>query len=111
MTHKMKLQNNPFCKIKEGSKDIEMRLYDKKRKLIKIGDLIEFTNVITEEKINVKVIKLYLFDTFRELYNSFNKVRLGYKEDEFAEPKDMEQYYSKEEIKQNGVVGIEIVII
>jgi len=111
MIHKMNLQNGPYCKIKEGTKDIEMRLYDEKRKQIQEGDLIEFTNAINEEKITVKVIKLHKFNSFKELYNNFNKVRIGYKEDEVAKPEDMEQYYSKEEIEQNGVVGIEIELL
>ena len=111
MIHKMNLQNAPFCKIKEGSKDIEMRLYDEKRKQIQEGDFIEFTNAKNEEKLIVKVIKLHRFSSFKEIYNSFNKIRLGYNENEISKPEDMEQYYLKEEIKKNGVVGIEIELV
>jgi len=111
MIHKMKLQNLPFTCIKDGSKDIEMRLYDKKRKQINIGDIIEFTNVLDDEKISAKVVNLHNFNSFKELYDSFNKTRIGYKNNEEALPEDMEQYYSKEDIKKNGVVGIEIKLI
>ena len=43
MLHQMKLKRSPFEKIKDGSKTIELRLYDEKRQKVKIGDFIEFT--------------------------------------------------------------------
>lgn len=107
----MKLNNNPFNSIKSGSKTIEMRLYDEKRRLIKVGDSIEFTNRKTNEKLNVKVVQLHLFNNFEELYKNFDKVLLGYKEKEEAHPKDMNIYYSKENQDKYGVVGIEISLI
>ena len=33
---------------------------------------------------------------------------MGYNEDDIANPKDMEKYYSKEEQEKYGVVGIEM---
>lgn len=111
MIHNMKLKEDPFYKIKNKIKDIEMRLYDEKRSLIKKGDIIEFTNITTNEKIKTIVIDLHKYNSFDELYSKFNKIRLGYKEDEKANPYDMEQYYSKDEIVQNGVIGIEIKLI
>ena len=41
MKHKMKLNNGPFERIKNGTKTIELRLNDEKRQLLKIKDLIE----------------------------------------------------------------------
>ena len=111
MKHEMKLHDQPFNSIKNGTKTIEMRLYDKKRRLIKIGDIIEFANRYTEEKICVEVIKLHIFNNFEELYKKFDKVLLGYKENEEASPNDMNIYYSKEEQEKYGVVGIEIKLI
>ena len=109
--HEMRLHNSPFNLIKSGTKTIELRLNDEKRSLIKIGDKIEFTNRITEEKIVVEVINLHKYDSFVELYKHFDKVSMGYDEDEEADPKDMEQYYSKEEQDKYGVLGIEIKLI
>ena len=34
MKHEMKLNNGPFEQIKNGTKTIELRLYDEKRKLL-----------------------------------------------------------------------------
>ena len=108
VTHELRLNEEPFNKIKNGSKTIEMRLYDEKRKLIKENDIIEFTNRSTNEKIKVKVIKLHLFNSFNDLYDSFDNVSLGYDINDKKDPKDMEKYYSKEEQEKYGVVGIEI---
>ena len=109
--HEMKLQEGPFNKIKQGSKTIEMRLYDEKRRKISKGDKISFTNIVTNEIIYTEVINLYLFDSFAELYKNFNKIEIGYEKNDVADSKDMEQYYSKEEMEQYGVVGIEIKLI
>ena len=108
MTFEMNLHPEPFSLIKSGRKDIEMRLYDERRKDIKIGDSIVFTNNVTLEKLTVEVINLYQFDDFEELYNHFEKTRLGYRDDENANPKDMEHYYSLDKILRYGVLGIEI---
>ena len=108
MMHKMKLKKSPFELIKSGTKTIELRLNDEKRQLIKVGDLIEFTNIITNETLTVKVINLYYFDSFKELYKNFDKIDLGYRKDEEASYTDMEQYYSKEKQEKYGVVGIHV---
>lgn len=109
MEHKMKLNNVPFNMIKNGKKDIEMRLYDEKRQQIKVGDTIEFTNIISGEIIKYIVKQLHTYDSFEKIYQKFDKERLGYKENEVANFSDMEQYYSQDDIKKYGVVGIELI--
>lgn len=111
MKHEMKLNNGPYMNIKNGTKTIELRLNDEKRKLLKIKDLIEFTNRETSEQILVEIVNLYHYPSFEELYKHFDKVSMGYKEDDNADSKDMEEYYSKEEQEKYGVLGIEIKII
>lgn len=108
MKHEMKLHNEPFEKIKARTKTIELRLNDEKRQLLKPKDIIEFTNRTTKEKILVEVIKLHNYESFEELYKHFDKISIGYNEDEIPNPKDMEKYYSKEEQEKYGVLGIEI---
>ena len=108
MKHEMKLHNQPFEKIKSGTKTIELRLNDEKRQLLKIKDIIEFTNRQTLEKILVEIEELHKYPSFEELYKHFDKISLGYNENEEANPKDMEEYYSKEEQDKYGVVGIQI---
>ena len=111
MIHKMNLWNDSFIAIKEGWKTIEMRLNDDKRRKIQTGDIVEFTNISTLEKMSCLVVKIYNYKTFEELYLNHSKVSIGYKEDETAKPEDMLVYYSMEEIKNYGVLGIEIKVL
>lgn len=108
MKYEMKLDNEPFKAIKNGTKTLELRLNDEKRKLLTVGDYIEFTNRVTNEKLLVKVIDLFKYNSFEELYKHFNKIEMGYSINEEANPKDMENYYSKEEQEKYGVLGIKI---
>ena len=82
MKHLMTLWDDPFNMISCGQKDIEMRLYDEKRRKINVGDTIEFTNKKTNQKMEVIVINLHIYDSFEMLYSKFEKTRLGYKKDE-----------------------------
>lgn len=106
--HKMRLWPNPFNKIKEGTKIVELRLNDEKRKLLKINDLIVFENVETNELLEVKIQNITKYSSFKELYDNYDKVSLGYDIDEIANYKDMEVYYSKKDIKKYGVLAIEL---
>lgn len=104
----MKLSSKPFEAIKNGTKTVEMRVLDEKRALLKKGDHIMFTKIgQEEEKIEVKITKLCKFNSFNDLYSAYDKILLGYKPDETANPNDMNKYYSKEELML-GVLAIEI---
>ena len=111
MEHFMQLHQGPFDAIKSGKKTIEMRLNDERRKELRVGDVIEFTNRVTLEKLEVSVENIYYFDTFEELYKYFDKISLGYKEDEIPNPKDMDIYYSKEQQEKYGVIAIKITVV
>lgn len=108
MLYKMKLNSAPFIKIRSGKKTVELRLYDEKRQKLKNGDKIEFTNIKTGESLVCNVKRLHVFPSFEELYEHFDKISIGYDEDETADFKDMEKYYSKEDENKYGTVGIEI---
>ena len=105
MLHKMKLNESPFERIKNGAKTVEFRLYDEKRQKIKIGDQIEFSKLPDlQEKLLVDVIDLYREDTFENLFRKL------YKDEEEINIKtnSMYKYYSPEQEKQYGVLGIKI---
>lgn len=108
MIHEMRLNNEPFNKIKEGTKTVELRLLDEKRKTLRVGDKIIFTNRANNEKIDVLVTNLFKADSFEPIYEKYSKVAMGYNEEEDAKSEDMEEYYSKEEIKKYGCIAIEI---
>lgn len=114
MTHYMKLKPHPFLLIASRMKTIELRLLDEKRKKIEVGDTLIFENIEDlSSKISCVVKKLHIFDNFKELYDSLPLEKCGYLpyEVETASFKDMEEYYSVDEQKRFGVVGIEIELI
>ena len=110
IAHEMKLNPAPFAMIKSGRKTIELRLFDEKRRKIKVGDGITFTNTDTGEKLTKTVKALHRFDSFETLYKTLPLLQCGYTEADVdnAHPSDMAQYYSPEEQAQFGVVGIEL---
>ena len=108
MLHKMKLQESPFERIKNGTKTVEFRLYDKKRSKINIGDQIEFSKLPDlQETILVDVLDLYRYNTFENLF----KKLFHNKEEIKRKTSSMYQYYSPDEEKQYGVVGIKISLV
>ena len=113
MTHIMQLTAHPFEMIKDGTKTIELRLYDDKRRKIHTGDTITFSNTASNEILEVKVVELFVFDSFETLYDKLPLLECGYTENDIdvAHPDDMWFYYSKEEQQQYGVVGIKIALI
>ena len=107
MLHKMKLNEGPFERIKNGTKTIEFRLYDEKRQQVKIGDKIEFSKLPDlQEKLIVDVIDLYREDTFenlfRELYSDEEEI--------IQKTQLMHTIYSPEKEQQYGILGIKIKI-
>jgi ASC-1-like (ASCH) protein len=110
----MKLKKEPFEKIWEGSKTIELRLYDEKRRNVFVGDIIEFENLSNcSQRIIVGVTALHLFDSFEKLYEVLPLEKCGYENDELdkASASDMNIYYPLEEQKSFGVVGIEFELL
>ena len=81
-THEMKLHPAPFEAIKEGCKNVEMRLNDERRQLIRCGDYIRFANVKTGEELFAKVVGREVYPSFYELYSRHDKLSIGYKENE-----------------------------
>lgn len=107
MLHKMKLKESPFERIKNGTKTVEFRLYDDKRKQINIGDKIEFSKLPDlQEKLVVEVLDLYREKTFKDL---FEKLYTD-KEEIERKTESMHTIYSLEEEKKYGVLGIRIKI-
>lgn len=111
MLHKMNLWHDSFEKIRSKTKTIEMRLNDEKRSLIKIGDIIEFTDTSNGRKIQCAVLNMFRYANFEVLYKNHDKISIGYKEHETALHSDMLIYYSENDIKKYGVVGIEVSMI
>ena len=113
MIHKMKLNESPFERIKNGTKTIEFRLYDEKRQQIKIGDTIIFLKEPDlNESFKAKVTGLLRYNSFEDMFKDFDTSILS---DKSMTKKDLinvlEQFYTKEKQKQYGVLGIRIELI
>ncbi len=114
MTHEMNLHDSPFDMIASGKKIYELRLYDEKRRDIRVGDRIHFTRSRGgDDSIDCLVVGLHLFDSFAQLYASLPLLQCGYTEEDVhtAHPSDMDIYYSKERQAAYGVVAIEIKLL
>lgn len=108
--HVMKLQEQYFNFIKDGTKIYEIRLNDEKRRKIKIGDFIEFQKEPKlEDKIVLEVDDLLYYNNFSELLDYISIIEL-------ADPSiskedlrnDLELFYSKEKQNEYGVVAIKL---
>jgi len=107
MKYEMKLQPNPFEKIGNGTKTIEIRLNDEKRQLLKVGDEIEFLlTTDTNNKIRTRVVDLLHFATFQELFMNLPPESYGSKIS--AEYFNMYEYYSRKAEEKYGVLAIKI---
>ena len=112
MKHTIKLQPEYYNYILHGTKRIEIRLNDEKRKQIKIGDTITFLkepDLI--ESFNAKVIELMHYNNFEDMLNDIDISLLADKSVSQEELiNSLEQFYSKEKQKEYSVVGIKIEI-
>lgn len=114
MTHIMRLNPLPFKMIASGEKTIELRLNDEKRRKLNRKDLITFVNTEDSIKtITAEVIDIYKYKSFKELYTDLPLLKCGYAKEDIsnAKPEDMIEYYSEEQQKKYGVLGIEIKVI
>ena len=106
--HKMNVKEKYYHMLKSGVKTIELRLFDEKRKKIKIGDFIEFSNNSdTSDKFTAQVINLHRADTFGKLCKNINCHHAGFDTNEEL-IKVLEEFYPLDKQKEFGVIGIEI---
>lgn len=110
VTHEMKLQPKFFDFIKNGTKRIEIRLYDEKRKCINLGDKIVFKKEPElEETVETTVEGLLRYKSFKELFEDFDISVLADKSMTKEELiKELETFYTSELQEKYGVLGIRI---
>ncbi len=102
------LDEDIFNVVKNGTKTVEVRLYDEKRKNIKVGDKLTFLKrPLDLETIDVVVTKLEVFDSFNSLVDKYDMKDI-YLENASREDylKLMERFYSKEDEMKYGVLAI-----
>lgn len=113
MKYEMTLQPKYYNFILNGTKRIEIRLFDEKRQQIKIGDTIKFLKEPNlNESFNAKIIGLLRYNTFEDMFRDFDVSVLSDKSMTKEELiNTLEQFYTKEKQKQYGVLGIRIELI
>lgn len=110
MEHVLKLQPRYFDYINNGTKRIELRLYDEKRQKINIGDTIIFQKEPElEVTMKVKVVGLLIYNSFEELFNDFDIEMMADKSMTKQELLNvLEEFYTREKQNKYGVLGIRI---
>lgn len=103
----MKLDPNPFERIKSGEKIDELRLNDERRQAIKIGDVIEFAKrPECIEILRVEVTSLTRHKTFSDLYEAVKSRYPEWTKEAFLER--MYQHYSKTNEEKYGALEVGI---
>lgn len=102
------LDEDIFEVVKNGTKNIECRLNDEKRRLLKIGDKLVFLKRPDDvEKIEAIVEDLKYYDNFNEIIKDYTIEEVymkGYTKEEFI--KLLERFYTNEDQNKYGVVAI-----
>lgn len=102
------LHPDVFEIVKNGNKNIEVRVNDEKRRKLNVGDeLIFLKRPLEDEKIYAKVTSLDYYENFDELVKHYDIKRLyleSYTKDMFL--KELERFYSIYEQEKYGVVAI-----
>ncbi len=110
IVYEMKLQPEPFEAIRSGKKIIESRLYDEKRQQIQIGDKIVFKkNPDLMESVTAHVVGLLRYPSFELLFSDFDPGWFG-GTTKIQLLEQIRKFYSEEEEKKCGVVGIKILL-
>lgn len=108
MEHSMKLYPADFEDLKNGKKKREYRLYDEKRKQVRVGDTIRYRKLPDlDEEFIVDVNNVEVFDNW---YDCYDKYFLEDFKDRYATVQDVVKdtydggYYTKEESEELGCV-------
>ena len=106
----MKLNGQSYEAITHSTKRVESRLFDEKRKNIRVDDIIEFTtnDPLPSRSIVVRVVEVMCFPTFASLVKFYPRIDLGFSEETSEEQilSQIYKIYSQVQGLQFGVVGI-----
>ena len=107
-TYSLRLQEKYFNFIKSGTKRIELRLFDEKRRAIQVGDEIVFSkNNDDGERLHAKVVELLKYPTFKDLFADYDIEILADKsmtKDELLAA--LNEFYPEDKQNEYNVVGI-----
>lgn len=108
MEMKVHLHADVFDIVKNGVKDVEVRINDEKRRQLKVGDTLVFLKrPLEDESIKAKVVGLDYYDYFSDLVDHYDMKRIyldGYTKEMYLN--EMARFYTLEEQEKDGVVAI-----
>lgn len=109
----MAITHDQFQLIENGTKTIEVRLNDAKRRHLRPGNHITFTDLTTGVKLCVQVTAIDHFTSFTALYTAFPGPQVGAAAEDSV-PKmtqDTYQHYTPAQERANGVLAIHLRLI
>ena len=107
--YSMHLRQISFQEISSGTKTLELRVNDAKRKGVCIGDTILFTKLEqVTETVRVKVIDRKEFDSWQAVALAYAPERWGSRFTSSEQLVAAGHCYSQEEVEQYGFVVFEI---
>lgn len=105
MKHEFRLMPDSFEKIESGTKTVEARLHDAKRRTVGVGDTIVFRSH-DGRALRATVTELVPRPTFRELFAAVTPEAIGHASQE--EWRELYAYYAPDDESALGVLGIRI---
>lgn len=107
----MSLRPEYYEMVKSGEKDIELRLYDEKRRKMHNGDIVLIYNAQTKnDYIRAKIVRLHIAKSFADLATKISMPRTGFASFG-ALVSAIERFYDAELESKYGIVGIELEVI
>ena len=107
------LDEDIFANVKYGTKNVEVRVNDEKRRKLKVGDKITFLKRPDEtESIDAIIEGLAYYKNFNDLVEDYTIEELyskGYSKEEFLSL--LKRFYSNDEIDKYGTVAIKFKIV
>ena len=103
------LDSDIFDIVDSGTKDVEIRLNDEKRRQLHVGDTLVFLRRPDDiDSIKATITNLVYLNSFEDVFNKYEMKRV-YLENTSKEDyiNLMKRFYSDEEVSKYGVVGIE----
>ena len=107
----MSLRPEYYEMVRLGEKDIELRLYDEKRRRMRNGDMLLIYNAQNRnDYIRAKIVRLHIARSFADLATKISMPRTGFASLN-ALMSAISKFYDAEIESKYGIVGIELEII
>lgn len=103
-TYQFGIHEFSFNKIKNGSRKVAVHIFDKQAQQLKIGDVLEVSNMKTGEKLSRKVKGVAIFNNFQDLVESLTPQALGYETAEEVLVR-LRRLYTSQQMEDFNAVG------